>query len=230
MTKWIRLYVTVEGQAEMEFADKALRPYLAGYAIDVRPRVVVTNRRLGKRGGVLDFERIRNDLARLMKQDSHPEARFTTMVDLYALPPEFPGWSEARKQTIPREKVRVLEAALATELGEPRFLPFIQLHEFEALLYCDLTQLQQRIAGSQPGLTALRAEVAGKAPEDIDEGDTTAPSKRIIRHVPIYERNKVRVGAPAAAAIGLPTLRKRCPHFGEWLCRLEALGTRAIAD
>lgn len=226
MTRWIRLYVTVEGQAEKEFADKALKPHLAGFAIDVRPRVVVTNRKLGKRGGILDFEKIRGDLGRLMKQDAHPEARFTTMVDLYALPSEFPGWSEARKKTLPLERVKVLEQALAREFGEPRFLPFIQLHEFEALLYCDLSELQRRIADSASGIKALRSEVGDTSPEDINEGATTAPSKRIIHNVPIYERNKVRVGAPAAVAIGLDTLRARCPHFGEWLSRLEALGIK----
>ena len=228
MTKWIRLYVTVEGQAEKEFADKALKPHLANFAIEVRPRVVVTNRKLGKRGGILDFDKIRGDIGRLMKQDTQAEARFTTMVDLYALPSEFPGWSEARKKAIPRDRVRVLEQALAEEFAEPRFLPFIQLHEFEALLYCDLAELQRRIANSETGIKALRTEVGGTAPEDINEGAATAPSKRIIRHLPIYERNKVRVGAPAAAAIGLDTLRARCPHFGEWVSRLEALGNPSL--
>ena len=230
MTKWVRLYITVEGQAEKEFADRALKPHLAGFAIDVRPRVVVTNRKLGKRGGLLDFEKIRGDLGRLMKQDTHAEARFTTMVDLYALPSEFPGWSEARKKVIPRDRVKVLEQALAKEFAESRFLPFIQLHEFEALLYCDLSELQSRIANSEAGVKSLRAEVGGTAPEDINEGATTAPSKRIIRHIPIYERNKVRVGATAAAAIGLNTLRNRCPHFGDWLSRLEALGSPSFVD
>ena len=87
-------------------------------------------------------------------------------------------------------------------MGDSRFLPYIQLHEFEALLYCDLSQLQQRIADSERAFAALAAEVRGMEPEEIDEGATTAPSKRIINHVPIYDRLKVRVGAPAAAAIG----------------------------
>lgn len=228
MTQWIRLYVTVEGQAEKEFADKALKPHLAGFAIDVRPRVVVTNRKLGKRGGILDFAKIRGDLVRLMKQDTHAEARFTTMVDLYALPSEFPGWKEALKKSVPLDRVKVLEMALAKEFGESRFLPFIQLHEFEALLFCDLDELQRRIADSASGIKDLRAEVGNTAPEDINEGATTSPSKRIIRHVPIYERNKVRVGAPAAVAIGLNILRNRCPHFGDWLARLESLGRLPI--
>ncbi|MDB6064166.1 MAG: hypothetical protein JWR26_374 [Pedosphaera sp.] len=229
MTKWIRLYITVEGQTEKEFADRTLKPHLAGYSIDVRSRVVLTNRKLGKRGGILDFEKIRSDLGRLMKEDQHGEARFTTMVDLYALPSEFPGWAEARKKSQPVERVAALERALETKLAEPRFIPFIQLHEFEALLYCNLEELQRRIANSQNGINALRKEVMHLEPEEINEGSTTSPSKRIIRHIPIYERNKVRVGAPAAAAIGLNKLRLKCPHFGNWLSRLEALGTKTQA-
>lgn len=52
---WLRLYITVEGQTEKDFADRLLKPHLASYSIDVRPRVVVTNRKMGKRGGVLSW-------------------------------------------------------------------------------------------------------------------------------------------------------------------------------
>lgn len=107
----------------------------------------------------------------------------------------------------------MLEEALRVEAADPRFLPYIQLHEFEALLYCDLSELERRIEGSEPGIAALTAEVGRLEPEEIDEGAATAPSKRIIKYVPGYERAKVRVGAPAAAAIGLVKLRARCPHF-----------------
>ncbi len=220
---WLRLYITVEGQAEKAFADQALAPYLANFNIEVKPRVVLTNRKLGKRGGILDFAKIEGDLTRLMKQDSHPEARFTTMVDFYALPPEFPGWTEARTKALPQDRVTVLEEALRRQFGDARFHPYIQLHEFEALLYCDLTELQHRIANSERGIATLQQEVAGFRPEEINEGATTAPSKRIIRPLPVYERSKVRVGAAAAAAIGLPALREKCPHFNDWLSRLESL-------
>jgi len=220
---WLRLYITVEGQAERKFADDVLRPHLAAFSVDVKTRVVLTNRKLGKRGGILDFEKIHGDLHRLMREDRHPEARFTTMVDLYALPSEFPGWAEARQKREPKERVAALEEAFRANLGDSRFLPYIQLHEFEALLYCDLSQLQQRIADSERAFAALAKEVRGIEPEEIDEGATTAPSKRIINHVPIYDRLKVRVGAPAATAIGLPGLRAKCPHFNEWVTRLERL-------
>lgn len=220
---WLRLYITVEGQAEKAFADLTLTPHFAGYNIEVKPRVVLTNRKLGKRGGILDFAKIEGDLQRLMKQDSHSEARFTTMLDFYALPHEFPGWKEAHKRTHPLERVTTLEGALKQNLGDDRFHPYIQLHEFEALLYCDLSELQRRLSGSASAIAALQQEVNGLQPEDINDGPTTAPSKRIINHLPVYERSKVRVGAPAAAAIGLSNLRAKCPHFNQWLTTLEHL-------
>lgn len=220
---WLRLYVTVEGQAEKAFADQALTPHFASRNIEVCPRVVLTNRKMGKRGGILDFAKIQGDLTRLMREDRQPEARFTTMIDFYALPPEFPGWAEARRKNRPIDKVKVLEEALRAQFGDPRFHPHIQLHEFEALLYCDLDQLKQRLIGSEQGIASLRHEVRDMEPEEINEGTTTAPSKRIIKHLPVYERSKVRVGAPAATAIGLPALRSKCPHFHDWLTRLEQL-------
>ncbi|MEI6175773.1 MAG: DUF4276 family protein [Verrucomicrobiota bacterium] len=220
---WLRLYITVEGQAEKAFADQALTPHLANYNIEVKPRVVLTNRKLGKRGGLLDFAKIQGDLTRLMRQDKHSEARFTTMLDLYALPSEFPGWEEARRKPTAIDRVAALEQALHSEFGDQRFQPYIQLHEFEALLYCDLNQLRSRLSNSDYGIKALQKEVAHLQPEEINEGPHTAPSKRIINHLPIYERSKVRVGAPAAAAIGLPALRAKCPHFNDWLTRLERL-------
>lgn len=220
---WLRLYVTVEGQCERKFAEDVLRPYLANFEIAVKARVVITNRKLGKRGGILDFDKIRGDLDRLMREDRHADARFTTMLDLYALPAQFPGWTDARKQAVPSARVATLEAALAVHFSDRRFLPYIQLHEFEALLYCDLSELQKRIADSHKSLAQLSAEVNGLAPEEINEGPLTSPSKRIIKYIPIYEKLKVRVGAPAAAAIGLSLLRQKCPHFNTWIAQLESL-------
>lgn len=221
--KWVRLYVTTEGQTERKFAEEVLVPHLANYNIEVRARVVLTNRKLGKRGGIMDYDKIRGDLHRLMLEDQGGEARFTTMIDLYALPNAFPGWAEARILTHLPDRIAALENSLRADIEDQRFLPYIQLHEFETLLYCDLSQLQKRIAGSEPGLSKLTKEVKNIPPEEINDGTTTAPSKRIIRHVPIYEKSKVRVGAPAAAAIGLPTLRNKCPHFNSWINTLESL-------
>lgn len=223
LMQWIRLYLTVEGPTERAFAKAVLKPHLAQFDVDLRTRIVVTNRKLGKRGGIFNFTVLQTDLTYLMREHRQPEDRFTTMIDLYALPREFPGWDEAHKQATPEKRITVLETALLKEIRDWRFLPYIQLHEFETLLYCDLSQLAQRVANSERALLTLQHEVNGLEPEDINEGETTAPSKRISNYVPAYNKLKVRVGAPAAAAIGLPTLRSKCPHFNDWISQLERL-------
>jgi hypothetical protein len=221
---WIRLYLTVEGETELKFAKETLFSHLAKFEVEVRPRMVLTNRKLGKRGGALNFQRLKRDTTHLMKEDAHREARFSTMIDMYALPADYPGWKEAEKKSKPADRVLELETALAAELDDSRFIPFLQLHEFEAFLYCDLKQMQSRIEDSDKAIGDLQKEVADfSCPEDIDEGETTAPSKRLIKHLPRYENLKVRVAAPAAGAIGLQVLREKCPHFGQWLTRLENL-------
>lgn len=220
---WTRLYLTVEGHSERRFAQDILVPHFARFSIDLRARLVVTNRKLGRRGGILNFANIFEDIQRLLREDASPRARFSTMIDLYALPREFPGWERADKFKQPIERVTALESALGEKIADRRFIPYIQLHEFEALLYCDLAELERRLSGSTYGIRALRAEVAGFAPEDINEGVATAPSKRIINHVPAYASQKLRVGAGAAGAIGLGRLRAYCPHFNGWIGGLEAL-------
>lgn len=222
MTEWRRLYVTVEGYTELEFVKAALVPHLAERCLDVRPRVVTTSRRLGARGGVLSFGQVKSDLSRLMLEGRAPESRFTTMVDVYALPDTFPG---RRPGGTAVDRARAVESAWAAAMNDPRFLPYVQLHEFEALLFCDLDLLEKRLEGSAAGLKALKRQVVGLAPEDIDDGPTTAPSKRIIDHVPAYKSAKRRVGALTAAEIGLKKLRSLCPHFHEWIAGIEALGT-----
>ena len=219
----IRLLMSVEGQTEQAFVRAAIAPHLAGHGVDASARLLFTNRKLGGRGGVMRYPQVRRDLERLFKQHRGADVRFTSMIDLYALPDDFPGFSAALTIHDPVARVQSLEAALAADLGDERFIPFIQLHEFEALLFCDLTQLAQRIDRSDYGIRALEQEVAGLQPKYINDGEATAPSKRIIRHVPIYERSKPRLGATAAAAIGLPAIRRGCPHFNAWITLLEGL-------
>jgi hypothetical protein len=78
-------------------------------------------------------------------------------------------------------------------------------------------------ARSSPSqLAQLRAIRSDKAnPELINDGPTTAPSKRIIALFPGYE--KVTSGVRILRRIGLPTLCSTCPHFGEWIARLRSL-------
>ncbi len=159
-----------------------------------------------------------------MKEEQQPDTYFTTMFDLYALPDDFPGFAEAARQTDPRRRVAVLEEAFRQDVNHPRFIPYIQLHEFEALLLSDPSKFDWEFiddAGAIERLVSLSAGCA--SPELIDDGSESAPSKRIIKELPAYEQRKARVGPFIAGKVGLPVLRQKCPHFDEWLKKLEAL-------
>jgi hypothetical protein len=79
---------------------------------------------------------MRRDLGNLLRQDAHADARFTTMFDLYRLHDGIPGWDEAEDQRQnPRERIVTLERAFAADVGDRRFIPHIQLHEFETIIH-----------------------------------------------------------------------------------------------
>ncbi len=62
-----------------------------------------------------------------------------------------------------------------------------------------------------------------QSPELIDDGEQTAPSKRIIDIFPDYGGAKSAAGPQIAEEIGLETVRRLCPHFHAWLTKLEQL-------
>lgn len=147
------------------------------------------------------------------------------MFDLYGLPDDFPGYEAAALQDDPYQRVQALEDALADDIDDHRFIPYIQLHEFEALLLSDPEKLGAEFIGSADGIARLAAMVARfSSPEHVNDRSDTAPSKRIIRAIPEYEGRKASAGPIVADKIGLPTLRSKCAHFAGWLAKLENLG------
>ncbi len=172
---------------------------------------------------------MRKDLGNLLKQDAAADARFTTMFDLYALYDGFPGWAEAEKlRHLPRQRVQTLEKAFADDVNDRRFIPHIQLYEFETILLCDPSHLALVYEKADAGIAALVAAVAeATSPELVNDGPTTAPSKRIVAGFPQYTHQKTTVGVELAACVGLVRTRSLCPHFDAWLRILEALGKPA---
>ncbi len=224
----IRLYFYVEGQTEQEHVQRVMRAHLAGFGVQVMGAVLpASGRRHGNvfRGGGDRYQPMRNDLGRLLKQDARADARFTTMFDLYALYNDFPGWEDGEKQKhVPRERALTLERAFAGDVGDHRFLPHIQLHEFETILLCDPGHFALVYGNASSGIAALQAAVAeASSPELVDDGETTAPSKRIIHQFPQYREEKITVGVDLAACVGIEATRRCCPHFDNWLTALEAL-------
>lgn len=221
----IRLNVVTEGPTEQSFVYNVLREHLASLGVFAFTRCVETSRHKAKvyRGGLLDFRRAQRDLERWMRQDQHPEVHFTTMFDLYALPKDFPKFDEAKALAKPADRVQRLEEAMAEAIPHPRFIPYIQLHEFEALVLADASKLGA-VYLQHAGAIRNLSEMASRflTPEDIDDGEQTAPSKRIIAQIPEYD--KVESGTIVTQRIGLTTLRARCPHFNDWVGRLARLG------
>ena len=222
----IRLNFIVEGQTEEAFVKRMLMPHLARWSIGVFVRCVMTSRKGGRkyRGGVGKYRQVKKDIEIWMKEDQNGDARFTTMFDLYGLPTNFPGYQEANQGNSPYERVRILEDALSEDLADPRFIPYFQLHEFETLLLSDPQNLDLQFHDSIGGVRKLVHMVSEfKSPEVINDGASTAPSKRIIEAIPEYKGRKVSAGPIVAEKIGLTAIRQKCEHFGEWLGKLEAL-------
>ena len=224
----VRLHVFAEGRTEQTFANTVLKPHLANLGVYMsKPILIAHARKKGRvhRGGGRNFTAMQNDIQRRLKQEAGDEVFFTTMIDLYALHHNFPSFDVAEPlRHDPYQRVKALEKAWSDETGDPRFIPFIQLHEFEAYLFCDVTQLAPFFDNADARIASLRrqANEVG-SPELINDGQHTSPSKRIIAQFPEYEGLKATAGPQAAERIGLAAIRSRCPHFAAWLHRLERL-------
>ncbi len=223
-------YLVVEGPTEEAFVKIVLKPHLDAQGVYVTPIIVKT--RIGEdgvtaQGGTVKWSVFRKELRSLLGNPS-PDVRVTTMFDLFRLPTDFPGVKEHAAVDTAR-RVALIEAALADDIADPRFLPYIQRHEFEALVLASIEQLGEIIdPNERPGWKDLRKEVKGRPPEDVNDGVNTAPSKRLTRHIPGYA--KVVHGPMAIQRAGLAALRAACPRFDAWLTRLESLATTPAAS
>ena len=105
-----RLHFVVEGQTEETFVNQTPAPHLAHISIVSDARCVATSRKdnVKHRGGVNSYEHVKNDIVRWTLGDRNPDARFTTMLDLYALPANFPGHEAASLLLDPRRRVNAL--------------------------------------------------------------------------------------------------------------------------
>lgn len=230
----VRLLVHVEGATELSFVDDVLASHLErrGYAL-VRARLVGGRVARKRRGGGVSWPSVREGIVRHLREDR--QAFATTMVDYYGMPQSgsraWPGRSEATKMRLLAERAAFVQNAIAEDVTQHmgasfdrrRFIPYVSMHEFEALLFSDCRRFAKSVG---------RPDIAGEMeailtqfgdPEAIDDSRETAPSKRILQLVPGYQ--KVAMGATAIQNIGLDIIRSRCANFAEWLGRLEAAAT-----
>jgi hypothetical protein len=169
---------------------------------------------------------LKKDILLHLKQDQ--TAYCSTMLDFYALGEGFPGTPiPAHLPSI--AKVKNIEHAIKADIcalipsfrPDVRLLPYIQLHEYEGLLFSHPAAFAKAI--NQPHLAARFQEIRDKfeTPEDIDDDPETAPSKCVLSAYPRYR--KVLEGTLAAGAVDIRSMRQACPHFRDWIERLEGL-------
>ena len=218
----VRIHVLVEGQTEETFANNVLLPHLMQRQVYLYPRQVG---KPGHRGGIGEYQRARQDILNTLKQDV--DAFCTTMFDYYGMPGTWPE-REVAKQKPFVEKPVTIEQAILTDvvsaLGQSfdscRFIPYVQMHEFEALLFSDSRLLAEGLElPDDSEVQHIRSQF--QSPEEINDSKETAPSKRILQLNSGY--SKVTDGVLISQKIGLATMRSQCAHFHEWIQRLEAL-------
>ncbi len=222
-----RLYLFAEGQTEQTFADTVLKPHLEKHGVYIHRTILIANAyKKGKihRGGGRNFDAMQRDIVCSLRQNPAHDVFFTSMIDLYALPKNFPELKKHCGLANPYRRVEALEESWAKETNDERFIPHIQLHEYEAYLFADIAKLSFFYQDDQ-AIQKLQhiVDTVGGLPELIDDGQHTAPSKRIMKWLPKYANEKVVVGVQTAEQIGLSKIRSQCPHFSKWLERLENL-------
>lgn len=219
-----RVYIVVEGATEESFVKDLLAPVLRPCKVYLTPIILGPP---GHKGGNTNYARVKKDVVVLLKQDS--TAYCSTMLDLYGLGGGFPG-TLLPPNLSPLDKVSRIEEAVLQDVvasvpdglrPDVRFLPYLQLHEYEGLLFSDPAAFARGIY--QPNLAASFQKVRAEfpTPEDINDGPDTAPSKRVVKLHSSYR--KVFDGTLAAREVGINAMRQECPHFRYWIERLEAL-------
>lgn len=223
------LHVLCEGQTEDRFANNVLKTYLKDFSIVVKTTILITNKKKNTRGGMFSYTQAENDLNLLFKQHAKKtfeQHYYTTMFDLYALPADFPGYSDAKKIADCYKKVETLERCFAEKINCRKFIPHIQLHEFEALVFCGLVHLLIDYPDMEKQVENLQKIVVQHAnnTERINDDPETAPSKRIIKEFEgKHHYDKPKSGAFVTDKVGIEALKSKCSHFKEWIEKLERL-------
>lgn len=226
----ININIIVEGSSEETFVNDVLAPHFSKINKFISARKIKTgwdksNNKPAK-GGLLKYIKFKNDVLRWIESDrNRPDTYYTSFIDLYAFPidSESPYITAIRAITDKYQKIAALEAAISNDINHMKFIPYVQLHEFEAFLLVDPDKLLVMYPGNNSAIRKLKLDISNISPEEVNDSPLTAPSKRIIKYLPDYKGQKAQVGPLVADDIGLNELRNKCPHFNEWITKLENL-------
>ena len=203
-----RLAISVEGQTEEEFVKELLAVHLQDRGVYATPVLVGRARGTAQGGGNVTIQRLAADMRRLR----YSYDAVTSLVDFY-------GFRDKRAMS-PDDLIQAIHGSTG-HADDRSVFPYVQVHEFEGLLFSDVDAFGTVIHGALvAGLRSIRHQF--RTPEDINDDKNTAPSKRIEKLIKDYRK---RLHGPLLAdQIGLKRMRQECPRFDAWLRRLESLG------
>lgn len=211
-----RIEIIVEGQTEMTFVNEILAPYIyrkLEYKCIVTPILIHLGQSGGK-GGFVNYMHLRNDVMQSLKSNDS-ELIVTTFVDYFRIPqsrmPEHELWMDEQNHYI---QVQMMEEAIARDIDDRRFIPYVQMHEFEALLFSSKRGFatywnEKQVEKLQKVIDTFAC------PEDINTNPAGAPSKRLLAINSSY--NKVVDGNIVALEVGIETMLDACPKFRRWV-------------
>lgn len=213
------LHLVVEGETERVFVENTLKPFFKSFDILVKPPVIgITSRQ--RRTGITDFEKPKKDIENVLTQNRrNPDIVVSTMFDLAQLPSKFPGYQQALQFANPYDQVNYLEKQMEASINNDRFVAYLQLFEFEALILSHVEAFVNEFPNRKQEIKALENKVSKLGnPELVNHN--RYPSLLIGESIPEYRHRKV-FGAEIAQKIGVENLIKNCSHFGKWIERIK---------
>ena len=224
MNSYIEVMAIVEGKTEEIFINSLLQPYLARKMIFIS---ATQANKPGQKGGDVHFDRIKRDLAIHLKQRRHTYV--TTFIDYYGTSSSWPGFSNVPPGATPGQIASIVNEATRAEIlslfpdldAARRFIPFMAIHEFEALLFSDARSIASELNISETLVNTVLDECDG--PESINNSPQTAPSKRLDSWSKNGKFPKTTTGIAIARKIGIARMREKCPLFNTWIQCFEAI-------
>lgn len=211
-----RIEIIVEGQTEQEFISTILSPYLNAHGIGLVTPICIRTSATG-RGGFPNYEYLKNDITRALKSKDS-DLVVSMFVDYFRIPKKhMPGYGVWGNEQDHFRQVEMMESKIGNDIADRRFVPYIQMHEFEALLFSSDAGVRKYWT-SEKCQKVKEVILAFDNPECINTSPEGAPSKRLLEISPDYQ--KILDGNIFALEIGIDKILAQCPRFAAWVQEL----------
>lgn len=216
-----RLIIICEGETEQEFCKDVLYKFFQNKDIYIETPLIKKSL-----GGIVSWPSIKKQINAHLQENVN--VYVTMLIDYYGIKGShnFPKWEESLSIDDKFTRMNFLEFEMCEDIDESlrnRFIPYVQLHEFEGLLFNNIEVFKNNIPANEfKNIQELENTINQYPnPEIINNGAITAPSKRLERLIVGY--NKIIYGSTLAVSIGLDQIRSKAVRFNHWIEILEAI-------